>query len=266
MIRTAIHRSPGLAEKVAQALMEEITSGGYAVGDWLPPEQALANRYGVSRTVLREAISQLKVEGLVRAHQGRGVMVISTQLPQTFVLPTSKGASIDAVLQIVELRIAIEAEAAGLAAARRTGQDLREMKTAIEQMARAIGAKDVALGIEADLRFHRALCEATKNPHYLSFYEFLSTYIRENITVSRQNSARGGQRSEAAQGEHTAIYDAIAAGDAERARSATRLHVENTAKRLAAISREKLTQPSPPESEPGSTAARGTSQPEAGTA
>ncbi|MEX0760276.1 MAG: GntR family transcriptional regulator, partial [Tistlia sp.] len=65
-----IARSPGLTEKVARALMEEITGGGYEVGDWLPPEQVLASRFGVSRTVLREAISQLKAEGLVQGFQG----------------------------------------------------------------------------------------------------------------------------------------------------------------------------------------------------
>ncbi len=236
MNRTQISRSPGLAEQVAQALLEEITGGDYEVGDWLPPEQAMAERYGVSRTVLREAISQLKAEGLVQGRQGRGVLVISNRLPQAFVLPSDSGANIDSVLQIVELRVGIETEAAGLAALRRTPEDLREMKTAIKEMAKAVRDNDIKLGVEADLRFHRALCEATRNPHYVAFFEFLSQFVRENISISRYNSARRHQQSDEAQHEHASIYDAIESGDAEAARFAIRRHVENTAKRLAAVS------------------------------
>lgn len=238
MCPTAISRGPGLTEMVARALLEEITGGGYEVGDWLPPEQALADRFGVSRSVLREAISKLKADGLVRGRQGRGVMVIATRAPQVFALPGGSDHPIDAVLQIVELRLGIEAEAAGLAAERRSPAQLAQMDEAIKQMAKAIADNDVSSGVEADLRFHRVLCEATGNPHYLSFYEFLSQFIRENIRVSRMHSARRRQRSGEAQHEHGVIYRAIEAGDAEAARRAARCHVENTARRLAEVSAE----------------------------
>lgn len=238
MSSTEISRGPGLAEKVSRALLEEITGGSYEVGDWLPSEQTLADRFGVSRTVLREAISKLKSDGLVRGRQGRGVMVISNRTPQIFALPSDSDHHIDSVLQVVELRLGIEAEAAGLAALRRDDRDLEKMRAAIEQMSDAIAGNDVASGVEADLRFHRVLCEATKNPHYLSFYEFLSQFIRENISVSRHNSARRRQRSGEAQSEHTVIFNAIEAGDAEAARAASRQHIENTSRRLADVSRE----------------------------
>ncbi|MEX2631013.1 MAG: FadR/GntR family transcriptional regulator [Tistlia sp.] len=243
-----IARSPGLTEKVARALMEEITGGGYEVGDWLPPEQVLASRFGVSRTVLREAISQLKAEGLVQGFQGRGIMVASNRLPQTFVLAPGTGTEIEAVMKIIELRMGVETEAAGLAALHRTPRDLREMRTAIEEMARALEASDVELGVEADLRYHRALCIATRNPHYLSFYEFLSQFLRENISVSRRHSARRRQRSAEAQREHQAVYDAIEAGDPEAARQAMRRHVDNTARRLAAVASEETPGPAAPDS------------------
>jgi len=236
--RTEISRGPGLTEMVTRALLEEITGGGYEPGDWLPAEQVLAERYGVSRSVLREAISKLKADGLVRGHQGRGVMVISNRAPQVFALPSYSENHIESVLQVVELRLGIEAEAAGLAAIRRTDRDLEEMRTSIEKMAEAIASNDVDSGVEADLRFHRALCEATKNPHYLAFYEFLSQFIRENIAVSRHKSATRRRRSGEAQSEHSAIYQAIEAGDAEAARAASRRHVENTARRLADVSQD----------------------------
>ncbi|WP_420225550.1 FadR/GntR family transcriptional regulator [Pigmentiphaga litoralis] len=68
---------PNLTDRIAQRLMDEITGGQYQIGDVLPPEQAIADRYGVSRTVLREAVSRLKSEGIVSSKQGRGLQVIA---------------------------------------------------------------------------------------------------------------------------------------------------------------------------------------------
>ncbi|ANY18405.1 GntR family transcriptional regulator [Bordetella pseudohinzii] len=221
-----------LTDRIAEMLIEEITSGQYQLGEVLPPEQVIADRLGVSRTVLREAVSRLKADGIVTSKQGRGLTVMLNTRPSVLRMQAAEEGNVEQILRIVELRRGFEIEAAALAAQRRDRQDLDDMRAALDNMATALASGDVITGVDADLSFHRAIARATRNEHYLNFFDFLSVLLRRNLEVSRSRSAKTAGRGALAQSEHEALYEAIELGDSEQARQRARNHIENTETRL----------------------------------
>src|SRR3954471_16900978 len=120
-----------LTDKVAEALVRLIRGGEYPAGSRLPSEKEMAERFGVSRTVVREAVSRLKSEGLVESFQGKGVFVRRRSADVPFRIDQRATDSVRSVLHIVELRKGIEAEAAALAAARRSEAEVKEIRRAV---------------------------------------------------------------------------------------------------------------------------------------
>lgn len=218
-----------LAEQVASTLEAEIRAGRLAVGTKLPTEAALVAQFQVSRTVVREAISRLKSLGLVDARQGSGVYVQSPGIePLDF--DRVPAASLEAVLQIVDVRRALEAEVAELAAEHRTEADVRAIRGALQALADAVAAgRD---GSEEDVRFHRAIALASGNPFMIRTLDYLARFLRGATRVTRANEARRSDFSEAVKQEHQQIVDAIAAGDPQAARAAAALHMKNAKQRL----------------------------------
>jgi len=226
---------PNLTDRVAQLLLDEITGGGYRLGEVLPPEQAIAERLGVSRTILREAIARLKVEGILESKQGRGLAVIANTRPLVLRIHGIQNDDVDSILAIVELRRGVEIEAAALAAERRTAGDLRQMRDALDRMGNAIGSGDVAAGVTADLDFHQSVFRATGNEHYRNFFDFLGLLLRRNLEVSRKRSASIAGRGQAAQDEHENIFASIERSDPVEAGRCARVHVINTEARLRGL-------------------------------
>jgi len=223
--------SEALSDTVARQLLDKIDGGAFPRGGKLPTEAVLAQEFGVSRTVVREAIARLKHEGKVEPRQGSGVFVTGQAGIQPLRIDYAEVNSPEAVLQIVELRRAIEAEVAAQAAKRRTAADL----AAIEAALACIGA-DVAAGgdgVEADVAFHRALASATRNPYFIKTLDFLSQYLEAATAVTRGNEARYEDFSRQVQEEHQAIVAAIRAGDEMAARNAAQTHMFNAARRLS---------------------------------
>lgn len=223
-------RHPSLVDQVTDGLSTQIRSGSLAPGAMLPSVQMLSENWGVSRTVTREALARLSAEGLINSRQGLGVFVSETPPAQKFSI--SAGADLQDLKRILELRLAIETEATGFAAIRRGQADLQAMSDALAEMAASNAAGDVEASIEADMRFHRAICGATGNAHFDDLFVFLSQFFRKNISVSRRNSAQRQGGGADAQAEHDAIFRAIAGGDAVAARQAARRHVHGTGVRL----------------------------------
>jgi len=135
-------------------------------GARLPTEPVLSERFGVSRTVIREAISRLKSAGLVEVRQGSGTVVSEGAHIKAFTIDLDVSGSIEAVLRVTELRRGIEGEAAALAAQRHSPAQLE----AIHQALKAIDAAEQAGrdGVEEDLGFHHSISRATGNPLYPS--------------------------------------------------------------------------------------------------
>ncbi|MEU0248551.1 FadR/GntR family transcriptional regulator [Streptomyces sp. NPDC006235] len=216
-----------LADQVAATLSEEIESGRLAEGDRLPTEVELVKQLGVSRTVVREALSRLRNAGLIEPRQGIGVFVLPRR---TRPLDLDAADTKAKVLQIVEVRRAMEGEAASLAATRATPQDLARMREALDTIDSAVAAGGD--GVDEDLAFHRSIAESTGNAVMVSTVRYLGDVSRSGIRVTRANEARRNDFIEAVRDEHHAILAAIEAGDPEAARAAARRHMKHAAGRL----------------------------------
>ncbi|QYD73124.1 FadR family transcriptional regulator [Paraburkholderia edwinii] len=219
-----------LADRVTAVLLEKIKGGEFPVGTRLPTEQVISERFGVSRTVVREAISRLKSDGLVEVRQGSGTVVREPNRTTAFRLDIDPKDSVDAVLRVTELRRGIEAEAAALAAQRRTRAQLADIKRALAAIDAA--AKEKRDGVDEDLAFHMAISRATGNPLYPSLLEFISQFTHAAILVTRTNEARRDDFSTQVRNEHRAIFDAISAQDVEAARQAAITHIDNAGARI----------------------------------
>ncbi len=223
--------APTLSDQVAQALLARIESGLLKPGEKLPPEAVLAPEFGVSRTVVREAISRLKHGGLLESRQGSGVFVSLQPAISPLKIEDSVIESREAVLQIVELRRAIESETAAVAAQRRSSSQLAEIETAFHAIDAEVAAGGD--GVAADVGFHRAIARATGNPYFLKTLEFLSQFLTAATRMTRANEARRIEFMRQVRDEHSMIIEAIRRQDAMAARNAAAAHMFNAARRLA---------------------------------
>ncbi len=224
-------RSESLTHAVAQWISREIEQSRLLPGDKLPSEKQLCEQFSVSRSVVREAVSQLKSEGLVSAQQGRGVFVNERGARQSFKLQATSLDDTQSIAQVIELLVTIEAGAARYAALRHTPEDLKRIKRALIGMEYAI-AKD-QLGDEEDFAFHQAIVDATKNPHFITLNEYLEQHVRRLIRRARSNTATYHHNLvQFVQQEHQAIVQAIEARDPAAAALAAETHLRNAAKRL----------------------------------
>jgi GntR family transcriptional repressor for pyruvate dehydrogenase complex len=229
----SLRLGPSLAEQVTEKLRAQILGGSYELGQALPSEQEIGNGFGVSRSVVREAISRLKADQLVVTHQGRGAFVAATVSPAGFQISNEGADNVEGTRHIIELRMGLEVEAAGLAALNRQSKHLADMNKALEEMRAATADMAIDRLVAADLRFHRAICVASSNPHFVAFFDFLEPHLDYAITQTRLRSSRRPPRLDDAQREHEMIYLSIAHSNPEAARAAARLHVSNTLERLA---------------------------------
>lgn len=219
-----------LSDRLAERLGKEIDDGRLRPGDRLPTEQRLALAHGVSRTVVREAVHQLKSRGLLRSRQGSGVFVTAVPPGEALTLELSVIGSIDDVMRIREVRRALEAETAALAAERATRMQVASLRRALRAIDRSAAEKRD--GVEEDLAFHRLLGEAAGNPHFGRLLEFLEQYTKEAMRVTRRNDATRSEFIEAVRNEHRAIVDAIAAGNAGLARRRAVQHMRGGDRRM----------------------------------
>lgn len=219
-----------LADQVADQLGAEILQARWLPGDKLPTEAQMVGQFGVSRTVVREAVSRLKSLGLVDSRQGSGVFV-STRLPfAPLNFEARQAASKEAVIQMVEVRRALEAEVAALAAERRNASDLRAMSQAFEALDTAVQLGGD--GVTQDVNFHRAIAQATRNPFLIQTLGFLGQFVHGTTRVTRANEARRGDFAAAVRAEHQAILLAIQAGEPDQARCAATAHMGNAIRRI----------------------------------
>lgn len=220
-----------LTEQLAAKLVQDIHDGVTPPGTRLPTENELCQQFNVSRTVVREAISRLKSDGLVASRQGAGVFVLKESTDRPFRIE-APGASIDDIMHISELRMAFDVEAAALAARRRSQKHLKVMRDALDAMGRAV-ASGSEVGTEGDLDFHRAIAEATGNPLYQSFFKFLEPFVRRAISEARSRSQRRPGMPERVHREHEDLYAAILAKDPDAAAVAARRNIQGGMKRLS---------------------------------
>jgi GntR family transcriptional repressor for pyruvate dehydrogenase complex len=222
-----------LTDRVFEALKRIVNDKDSKPGARLPSELEMSGRFGVSRTVIREAVSRLKSEGLVESRQGCGVFVRDRNMHAPFRIDPSLMDSIESVLQVVELRQSLEGEIAALAAKRRTRQQMTAIRRALKKIETDEQAgKD---GVEADLAFHRKIAEAAGNPHFLALIEFLFNFLIESTRTARSCKGTGDMFLQEVREEHQRIVEAISQQDSEAARFAARQHMEAVSRRLGSI-------------------------------
>ena len=225
----------GTAEWLAQRAATDgrlrvIEGGTLRPGDRLPSEQQIAVSHGVSRTVVREAVHQLKSRGLLLSRQGSGVYVAEPAINQPLAFDPTVLDSVDAVVHVVEVRRVLEGEIAAMAAQRATRAQIAAIK-------RALAAIDTAEaegrdGVDEDLAFHRAIGEATGNPQFSLLLGFFEQYLREGMRITRGNEARRKDFMEQVRNEHRLIVDAISRHDAAAARRCATRHIQHGERRL----------------------------------
>jgi GntR family transcriptional repressor for pyruvate dehydrogenase complex len=224
-----IRRSEHLPTRIAAQIGREILEGRIAAGEKLPTEHLLARTFGVSRSVVREAIAQLRNEGLVETRQGVGAFATEFERRQSLRIEHGDPSNRLAFQNLYQLRMPLEIEAAGLAAVHHAVEDLRRIDEALEQMTGA--EKWTEQGIVADLAFHRAVAAATQNEYFPLFVGFIAERISLAIQTARAKAVLE-EIVEVTIAEHVEIRDAVVSRDPIKAREAMRAHLTQAAARL----------------------------------
>ena len=219
-----------LSQQVSRLLLAEIRSGAFQPGDRLPTEVNLAKQYGISRTVIREALASLKDDDILESRQGRGILVKDPDERRAFRFSdVFESISHAEANHLYEMRAILEAEAAGLAAIRHSQEDLRAIKEAFDEMAKAVEIKEA--GEESHLQYNEMIAQASQNPVLSGFLCFLYGRLRSLSRELRLNTMMDPARASLVLCEHRAILEAIQSRDPAKARSETLTHLRNAARR-----------------------------------
>jgi DNA-binding FadR family transcriptional regulator len=214
-----------LADVLYGQLLVRIVNGDVAEGDRLPSEAEIGKMFGASRPVVRQALMQLQVDGLVYARKGAGTFV--RMRPPARLHDFVEPADVASYLRSFELRTGLEGEAARLAAMRRTRNHLKAIEDAARALEDAVSRKET--GHEADFGFHMAIAEATDNELFPRVLDELADMMRGSMAMGLSLTRTGSdlRRSQVLK-EHWQIADAIAAQDGEAAALYMRFHLAQT--------------------------------------
>lgn len=223
-IKPLVHGG-SLSRQVSQQLESIIGRQTIPVGEKLPPEGVLCDLFGVSRTVIREAITHLKSQGLVETRRGIGTRVLRSAPEAQYPAKRIRLSTVEDILHMLELRLTIEPEAAALAALRFNDQDQQQLEAAHTQFVKAYQRHDQAR--EEDFAFHLAIAQATHNPAFVTTYEqwHLGAIPRAKLVSVELDQQATYQYLERVSQEHADILNAILARDEQGARAAMQHHL-----------------------------------------
>lgn len=226
--------STNLAERVMARLSADIRGGRLVPGARLPTEQALTSELGVSRTVVREAVAALRADGLVVTRRGSGAYVADPSAGP-FRIPAPRAAALRDILDVMELRLAVEVEAAALAAERASPRQVMAIRKAWRSIDTALRRGEGA--VAEDFAFHRAIAEATGNRQFPGFLAYLGSHVipRQSVRLSLDTPTERRAYLKRIQSEHSRIVAAIGAGDAGEARRAMREHLTRSLDRYRTL-------------------------------
>lgn len=217
-----------LSEQIASNLSKDIYTGALRPGEKLPTEAGLSNQYQVSRSVIRESISMLRQDGLIISRQGSGNFV-ATEPKVTLEHKLPKG-SLGSLVEILELRKALEAEAARLAAQRANSTQRTRIKNALTKLNEA--ERDGKVGASEDMALHNAIAEASNNGYFVKVLSFYRQFLYNAIVISRDNEAKNRILFAEVVDEHQRIVQNILQRQPEQAACESARHLENCIKRL----------------------------------
>ena len=230
-----------LAATIASDLRAMIQSGEVPVGERLPSTASLTERFGVSRTVVREAIASLQASGMVQPRQGAGVYVLARAPELTLPFTAADPQRVSTVIELLELRAALEIEAAALASQRRSPAQEEAIHEACRDIESLMDTGQMTA--QADLTLHLAIADATNNPRFREFLEYMGEAAIPRQALLKDGTA-GRNRDMPRdyllqlQNEHRAIADAISRGDEAAAREAMRTHLKGSQERYRRLLRQ----------------------------
>lgn len=238
-----VRKPRGLVSVIVESLASSIEDKQLQPGDKLPTEAEIMARFDVSRTVVRESLSRLQACGLVETRHGIGTFVLPPPDAGNFRIATRDFATIADVIAVLELRISLETEAAGLAAQRRTPENLLVMEAALKAFMASVRIDSDA--VPPDFQFHLEVARSTGNRHFADLMTYLGTMIIPRTRVNTAQGAPEGRLSylHRVHAEHETIFDAIRDQNADAARTAMRTHLSNSRERIRRGSNAHTQQP-----------------------
>ncbi|MDR3669237.1 MAG: FadR/GntR family transcriptional regulator [Holophaga sp.] len=215
-------------ETVYTGIFESISKGEFADGGRLPTEAELSLSYGVSRPTVREALSRLRLDGVVTSRRGAGSFVL--RRPDRNIKAFAPIGSIADIQRCFVFRIAVESAAAGLAAELRTQKNLDEIQQAFDRLGLIL---EQETAVEEDILFHLAIMRASQNSYFVTTFEMITQQIRLAVNLTRSLSlGKSRARREGVQAEHREILAAIERGSSVEASEAVHVHLGNSRNRL----------------------------------
>jgi len=232
-----IDRPRRLPDEVAVSISSAIENGHLRPGDQLPTEAALSERFGVARTVVREAISFLRYNGVVDSRRGVGAFVADPSQRSAFRISPACFEKRKQIVQLLQLRTGVQAGASAISATTRSDAQMAEIENIFTRMSEtdALGP-ETALEerVDLELLFYRSITEASANSYYVDVVTMIESNIQNNFRSAFLKNAAATEFGPAILAEHRAVLDALKAGDSEAARVATRERFERAAERLVA--------------------------------
>ena len=241
---SALNLKPKKADKLANQLYEQILdwilSGMLTEGDKLPSENELCKSFEVSRPIVREAMLKLQNDALVLTKKGIGTFVLHSPLKDLSKFASANDIAV--ILESHEVRMALEGEAAALAAGRRTAAQLKFIKDALETMRKDFEASN--LSIKSDYDFHLGVAQATNNDIFVQLLGDLHVGLKKTMAIAQSLSRESVKsnispnRNKQVLDEHQRIVDAIELQDEESARLAMRYHIAKIKQRIINIQKK----------------------------
>ncbi|WP_027093073.1 FadR/GntR family transcriptional regulator [Cohnella thermotolerans] len=214
-------------EEITEQLKRQILEGKLRVGDKLPSTKEMSERFGVGRSTTREALSALKAMGLIEIRQGGGCTVVRNSLaPDGLPELESLRMNRETLLELIEVRQLLEVSIAALAAEKRSEQDVAALRAVVADMASSIG--DDLEGERTDVQFHLALVAATRNKMMARLFDSIMTPMEQAIREVRRVELYANRSvAERLYEEHSAIFEAVARGDAASAADSMKRHLQH---------------------------------------
>jgi GntR family transcriptional regulator, transcriptional repressor for pyruvate dehydrogenase complex len=230
-----IERPQRLPDNIANSIIGAIDSGKLKPGDRLPSENELSARFGVARTVVREAVSLLKYDGVINSRQGVGAFIANSNSRSAFRIGPACFEKRQQLVEILELRTSVQSEASAMAAARRSAEDLTLIQNHLQEMENSVlsDIADAEKRVDSELAFYRNITAASGNSQYVEFIGMIESRLMENLRSVVVKNAIAAEWGSDVLEEHRAVFIAVKDGLPDAARDATRFHFVQAAKRLA---------------------------------
>ncbi|HEY7885182.1 MAG TPA: FadR/GntR family transcriptional regulator [Cellvibrionaceae bacterium] len=221
-----LERNFNLSQRMTQELGRSIVCGEFDANESLPTEADLCERFGVSRTAVREAVKMLSAKGLISSRPRQGIRIMPEEDWNIFDSDLLRWSlegnpSLKVLKEFLQMRIAIEPEAAALAARFARPQRVRAIGDALERM-RIAGEDNIDMALQADIDFHISILYASENRFYIRMRDFTRTAL--NVSIRHTNVIKGNH--DGIIEDHAKVFHAIEAGNAERAKNAMFLLID----------------------------------------